>query len=101
MIGRWTKYFAAQIGGGAMVALVVVGAVNTGDSPSVSLAGSGDSATATNYAPPSVPGMNIGATMTTTTPAAQPVTSKAVPAAQPTAPAPCSTNGVVLPGGCH
>jgi hypothetical protein len=103
---RRIKSIAAVIGGGAAIALAVVGVVDRGpDAPANMLAGSGASATNTNFVPPSVspmtltPAMTLGSTVTAaTTPAQQ---SAVAPTAAASAPATCSDNGVALPGGCH
>jgi hypothetical protein len=66
VLGTSTENFVRALGGGAVVALVVIGAVNSGDSPSVVLArsgGSGDSATTTDYVQPAVPAISLSATL--------------------------------------
>ena len=106
---RRVKVLAAAIGSGAAIALAVIGVTNSGHgaAPAANLA-RGDSETSTQYLPPTVPAMtagsatamSTGATVTATTPS-----SVAAEVATPsvTAPAvqPCSSNGVVMPGGCH
>jgi hypothetical protein len=109
-LGRWTQKFATALGLAAVAALVVIGAVNSGGSPSVILArsgGSGDSATTTNYLEPTVPAISTsatlssGVTVTSSSPASAPATPSATPTVTPSSSTPCSNNGVVLPGGCH
>lgn len=110
VLGTSTENFVRALGGGAVVALVVIGAVNSGDSPSIILArsgGSGDSATTTDYLQPTVPTistsarLSTGVTVTRSSPATKPATPSAVPTVTPSPSPPCSNNGVVLPGGCH
>ena len=102
------KLAAAAIGGVAAVGLAVLGVANDGQvtAPTVH-AGSGDSATGTNFAPPSVPvmtltpAMSMGSTQTAqTTPSGAPA-MEAAPTVSASAEATCADNGVALPGGCH
>ena len=103
---RRIKSIAAVIGGGAAIALAVFGVTDRGPAaPASMLAGSGDSATNTNFVPPSVsqmtltPAMTVGSTVTAvTTPAEE---TAVAPTGAAAAPATCSENGAALPGGCH
>ena len=114
---RRLKVLAAVIGSGAAIALTVMGVTNSGHgaTPPANLA-RGDSATSTNYIPPTIPGMTLisatamstGATVTaatTTSGSATPLL--ATPSVTPSVVAPCSNNGVVFPAvgqgadGCH
>jgi hypothetical protein len=105
---RRAKLVSAGIGGAAAVAMVIGGSACAGPAPISSLrAGSGDSATGTNYISPTVPAITITPAMSTgatVTPSAAPTTTSATvnsPTVTASAVAPCSSNGVVLPGGCH
>ena len=104
---RRVKVLAAAIGSGAAVALAVIGVADDHGAPAANLAGSGASATSTNYAPPTIPQMNVsatamsrGATVTATSPS-NGAAEVASPTVAPPPAAACSNNGVVLPGGCH
>ena len=103
---RRAKLAAAAVGGAAAVGLAVGGGACSVPTPITGLrAGSGDSATATNYVPPSVspmiltPAMSTGQTVTPSS--ATTAVAAASPTVTPSAAAPCANNGIVLPGGCH
>lgn len=106
---RRVKVLAAAIGGAAAIALAVIGVTNSGHgaAPAVNLA-RGDSETSTEYLPPTVPAMtagsatamSTGATVVATIPSTV-AAEVATPSVTPPAVQPCSSNGVVMPGGCH
>ena len=106
---RRVKVLAAAVGSGAAIALAVIGVTESshGAGPAVNLA-RGDSETSTQYLPPTVPAMtansatamSTGATVVATTPSTV-VAEVATPSVTPSAVEPCSSNGVVMPGGCH
>jgi hypothetical protein len=106
MNSRRAKVVAASLGGAAAIGLAIGGAACGLNTPLSSIrAGSGDSATATNYVPPSVSSMILTPAMSTGQTQTPSSVTTAVAAATPTvtvsAVAPCASNGVVLPGGCH
>jgi len=104
------KVLAAVIGSGAAIALAVIGVTNGGHAaaPAANLA-RGDSETSTEYLPPTIPAMtagsatamSTGATITAATSTTAAAAEVATPSVTPPAGAPCSSNGVVMPGGCH
>jgi hypothetical protein len=81
-VSRYSKHIAA-VTGLLAVAMMVTFTVASGDfdgSQQHVVAGSGSGAAVGVYTQPSVAGMNLGATVTQTTPGQAPVTEKAVPA---------------------
>jgi hypothetical protein len=95
------KSFAGLVGGGAILAAIAVNLVHPGATMSNNVAGgSGDSATGTAYASPTVPAMSIdptnlkmGATVTAAPPAATMATSFAAPTFKSPPAAECVNNG--------
>jgi hypothetical protein len=96
-----TKTFAGLVGGSAILVAIGVNLIHPGEAVSHNVAGgSGDSATGTAYASPTVPAMSIdptnlkvGATVTAAPPAATMATSFAAPTFKATAAPGCVNNG--------